>query len=207
MKPALSKQGWWWWGSQPGRHDPHNPRPASRSHTASIRDSSPAGKRCRARSLAQQEPSQSWLLLLPARQRGRGAGKGTPSRAPRPPLTDARRRAGKPGLERRGARPPGPQSRVRGGERGRPPRPSWEAPGAWSRFPAALPRPGHVPAGRPPARLRGTKAVVGSHAHKAASPAPRRPLSRSPPPPAARPSAARPNKGRARGTHRNMSTH
>lgn len=118
--------------------------------------------------------ASSLLLLLAQEQAAPGAARrgdrvGTPSTTPLAP-TDAWRRSGKPGLERR-AQPRGPQSRVRGGERGRPPRPSWEAPGAGSRSPSRRPGPA---TSTTPARLFGTKAA-GSHAHKAAS-RPRRPL-------------------------------
>lgn len=139
----------------------------------------------------------------PHSQPRRGARQGPP---PPPPVdpTDARRRSGKPRLERR-AQLRGPQSRVRGGERGRPPRPSWEAPGTRSRSPPLRPAPA---TSTTPARLLRTKAV-GSHAYKAASP-PRQPLpvrvTQPAPPPATLPWVARSNKSRAR-THRNMSTH
>lgn len=120
----------------------------------------------------------------PHAQSASGPDKGPPPSAAPVAPTDVRRGSGKPGLERR-AQPRGPQSRVRGGERGRPPRPSWEAPGARSRSPR---RPAPATS-TTAARLLGTKAA-GSHAHKAAG-LPLRPLRVRVPPPAPRP-ASRP---------------
>lgn len=107
------------------------------------------------------------LLLLFQQQAAPGAARrgdrvGTPSTTPIAP-TDACWRSGKPGLARR-AQPRGPQSRVRGGERRRPPRPSWEAPGAGSRSPSLCPAPATTPA-----RLLGTKAAGVARAQSGSS--------------------------------------
>lgn len=85
-------------------------------------------------------------------------------------------------------------------------------PGRRVPVPVALPRPGHV---HDAPRGFSEQRPQGSHAHKAA-PRPRRPLPVRVPLPAPPPASLPPflgtqpalsNKGRARGTHRNMSTH
>lgn len=110
------------------------------------------------RSLARS--SGRLLLLLLQQQAAPGAARrgdrvGTPSTIPVAPI-DACRRSGKPGLARR-AQPRGPQSRVRGGERGRPPRPSWEAPGAGSRSPSLCPAPATSTTPRAASRNKGRR--------------------------------------------------
>lgn len=109
--------------------------------------SSPAVEWCRAARSTGAAQFCPAAPVAPAQERTapRAAGLGAESESPsadRVATTEARRRSGKPGLERR-AQSRGPQSRVHGGERGRPPRPSWEAPGARSRSPRspAPPRP------------------------------------------------------------------
>jgi hypothetical protein len=176
--------------------------------------SSPAVEWCRAARSTGAAQFCPAAPVAPAQERTapRAARLGAESESPsadRVATTEARRRSASPGLSgahSREVRNHGFTVASAGGHRGHLGRPRAPGPGP----PAAPPRPGHVHDARAASRNKGRR-VARAQSRWAALP-----VAPGPGPAAgvsvARPpsfpsSVARSNKGRARGTHRNMSTH